>query len=56
MTTTFREAPDAMLRRLAVLALGRAERARDTVERVRWQVRHNDLTHQAAEVAQAGDD
>ena len=56
MTKSSHEAPDAMLRRMAALALNRSERTRDTVERIRWLARHNDLCNQAADAAAAGDD
>ena len=56
MSTLSREAPDALLRRLADLALVRARSTKDTVERISWLNRYNALQTQAAEAAGTGDD
>jgi len=56
MTTMSREAPDALLRRLADLALARARSTKDTVERIGWLNRYNALQTEAAELAGTGDD
>ena len=56
MSTMSREAPDALLRRLADLALTRARSTKDTVERISWLNRYNDFQTQAAELAGSGDD
>ncbi|MEI6558829.1 MAG: hypothetical protein WCO00_10525 [Rhodospirillaceae bacterium] len=56
MTAPDTEAPDALLRHLAAQALSRAERAKDTAERIGWLHRYSELQTQVAELANAGDD
>ena len=56
MTSTDTESPDALLRRLAMRALHRAERAANTAERIGWLARFSELMAQANDLVTVGGD